>query len=148
MVAAAPITTSPILLTSSPNCMKYEKGGYKKRNKSRRKKHSKKVHTRKFKKSKKHMVRKLERVWIKNKTKKRRLIKRNNRTRTKRGGMITSNLNIGGINFHKETGGKYLEKNPITGEYEAHDRDCYGIGWLKWCKKKSDVSEKPWWSFW
>ena len=139
--AAAPTDTTPILLTSSPNCMKYKNGGY-------GKKHSKKKHTRKFKKSKKYMVRKLAQVQRKNKTKKRRPKKKNKRTRTKRGGMNTSTFNIGGINFQKETGGKYLEKNPITGKYEAHDRDCYGIGWLKWCKKKSDVSEKPWWSFW
>ena len=109
------------------------KGGYTKRNKHRCKKQ-----TRKYIKNKNVQGKRFQR---KKKTK-------TKRKRKQRGGTITSNINIGGLNFHKETGGKYLEKNPITGEYDAYDRDCYGIGWLKWCKKKKEVTKKPWWSFW
>lgn len=83
----------------------------------------------------------------KNKSKKGGKSKRKSGTR-KRGGTVKQGFGLGGIQFEKSTGHKRWEKNPETGEYEAHDQDCYGIGWFKTCKTKSDVSSKPWWSFW
>lgn len=83
----------------------------------------------------------------KNKSKKGGKSKRKSGTR-KRGGTVKQGFGLGGIQFEKSTGHKRWEKNPENGEYEAHDQDCYGIGWFKTCKTKSDVSSKPWWSFW
>ena len=83
----------------------------------------------------------------KNKSKKKGKGKRKSRT-GKKGGTVKQGFGLGGIQFEKSTGHKRWEKNPETGEYEAHDQDCYGIGWFKTCKTKSDVSSKPWWSFW
>lgn len=83
----------------------------------------------------------------KNKSKKGGKRKRKSGTR-KKGGTVKQGFGLGGIQFEKSTGHKRWEKNPETGEYEAHDQDCYGIGWFKTCKTKSDVSSKPWWSFW
>ena len=70
------------------------------------------------------------------------------KSRRRKGGTVKQGFGLGGIQFEKSTGHKRWEKNPETGEYEAHDQDCYGIGWFKTCKTKSDVSSKPWWSFW
>jgi len=81
-----------------------------------------------------------------NKSKKGEKSKRKSRRR--KGGTVKQGFGLGGIQFEKSTGHKRWEKNPETGEYEAHDQDCYGIGWFKTCKTKSDVSSKPWWSFW
>jgi hypothetical protein len=83
----------------------------------------------------------------KNKSKKKGKSKRKSRT-GKKGGTVKQGFGLGGIQFEKSTGHKRWEKNPETGEYEAHDQNCYGIGWFKTCKTKSDVSSKPWWSFW
>jgi len=55
---------------------------------------------------------------------------------------------MGGKNKSKKKGkGKRKSRTGKKGD-EAHDQDCYGIGWFKTCKTKSDVSSKPWWSFW
>ena len=70
------------------------------------------------------------------------------KSRRRKGGTVKQGFGLDGIQFEKSTGHKRWEKNPETGEYEAHDQDCYGIGWFKTCKTKSDVSSKPWWSFW
>ena len=84
-----------------------------------------------------------------NKTNKTKRTKRNKKSRRhSRGGSISQGISLGGIKLEKQTGNKYFAKNPETGEYEAHDEDCYGIGPFKTCKRSKEVSKKPWYSFW
>ena len=59
-----------------------------------------------------------------------------NKTKKRKGGTVTQGFGFKGLNFNKTTGNKYWKTNSETGELEAHDEDCYGIGKLKWCKRK------------
>ena len=85
---------------------------------------------------------------VNKKSKKVRKSKKKNPRKSKRGGTLKQGIGIGGIQFQKETGRKHWEKNEESGNYEAHDQDCYGIGPFKTCKNSEQKSEKPWWSFW
>lgn len=86
---------------------------------------------------------------VNNKSKK---VRKNKKTKKikkgQRGGTLKRGIGIGGIQFQKETGRKHWEKNEESGNFEAHDQDCYGIGPFKTCKNSEQKSEKPWWSFW
>ena len=62
--------------------------------------------------------------------------KKKKRTKKRKGGTTTQGFGFKGLNFNKTTGNKYLKTNSETGKLEAHDEDCYGVGKLKWCKRK------------
>lgn len=59
-----------------------------------------------------------------------------NKTKKRKGGTTTQGFGFKGLNFNKTTGNKYWKTNSETGKLEAHDEDCYGVGKLKWCKRK------------
>ena len=69
------------------------------------------------------------------KTKKTKKVKKG-KSRRRKGGTTTQGFGFKGLTFNKTTGNKYWKSNPETGELEAHDEDCYGVGKFKWCKRK------------